>query len=156
MAAIWASSPGSNGKQTKTQPNVAFAYHLHTIALPERTWHPDFMKTGGAEYGLNEKLFKEMLPGMFPSQVDSVSLRLGDLLIVGIPGEMAASLGLKIKSEAGRITGAKHPVDRRPGRRLDQLHSAGRGISPRRLRIERQLLRRNAGRHDRVGAPSPA
>jgi hypothetical protein len=51
-----------------------------------------------------------MLPVMFPSAVDSLSLRLGDLVIVGIPGEMAASLGLKIKSETGRITGAKHPV----------------------------------------------
>ncbi len=68
------------------------------------------MKTGGAEYGLSEKLFQEMLPRMVPSQTDSIALRLGELLIVGIPGEMAASLGLKIKAEAGRITGAKHPV----------------------------------------------
>jgi hypothetical protein len=97
-------------QQTRTLPNVALAYHLHTIALPERTWHPDFMKTGGAEYGLNEKLFKEMLPRMFPVQTDSLSLRLGDLLIVGIPGEMAASLGLKVKRESGRMTGAGHPV----------------------------------------------
>jgi hypothetical protein len=87
-----------------------FAHHRHTIALPERTWHPEFMKTGGAEYGLNEKLLKEMLPQLFPAQVDSLSLRLGDLVIVGIPGEMAASLGLKVKSETSRITGAGHPV----------------------------------------------
>jgi neutral ceramidase len=97
-------------QQTQVMPNAAFAYHLHAIPLPERTWHPDFMKTGGAEYGLSEKLFKEMLPVMFPSQAESISLRLGDLLIVGIPGEMAASLGLKIKSEAGRTSGASHPV----------------------------------------------
>jgi len=97
-------------QKTETKPNIAFAYHLHTIALPERTWHPDFMKTGGAEYGLSEKLFKEMLPVMFPTQIDNISLRLGELLVVGVPGEMAASLGLKIKSEAGRLTGAKHPV----------------------------------------------
>ncbi|MBI3839935.1 MAG: neutral/alkaline non-lysosomal ceramidase N-terminal domain-containing protein [Planctomycetia bacterium] len=97
-------------KQTKTLEDVAFAYHLHTVPLPERTWHPDFMKTGGAEYGLSEKLFEEMLPVMFPSQAESISLRLGDLLIVGIPGEMAASLGLKVKSESGRISGARHPV----------------------------------------------
>jgi hypothetical protein len=97
-------------QQTKSMPNVPFAYHLQTIALPERTWHPDFAKTGGAEYGLNETLLKEMLPQMFPTEAGSIALRLGDLLIVGIPGEMAASLGLKIKTEAGRITGAKHPV----------------------------------------------
>ena len=51
-----------------------------------------------------------MLPVLFPAKVDSVALRLGDLLIVGIPGEMAASLGMKIKSQAGRSTGAKNPV----------------------------------------------
>ncbi|HVU89558.1 MAG TPA: neutral/alkaline non-lysosomal ceramidase N-terminal domain-containing protein [Pirellulales bacterium] len=97
-------------QETKTSPDVSFSYHSHSIALPERTWHPDFMKTGGAEYGLSEKLFKEMLPVLFPDKVDSISLRLGELLIVGIPGEMAASLGMKIKSEAGRITGATNPV----------------------------------------------
>ena len=86
----------------KPAADVPLAYHSHTIALPERTWHPDFMKTGGAEYGLSEDLFKKMLPVLFPGKADVVSLRLGDLLIVGIPGEMAASLGMKIKSEAGR------------------------------------------------------
>jgi neutral ceramidase len=95
---------------TKTSAEVPLAFHSRSITLPERTWHPDFMKTGGAEYGLSEKLFKEMLPVLFPAKVDSVSLRLGDLLIVGVPGEMAASLGMKIKSEAGRATGAKNPV----------------------------------------------
>lgn len=42
----------------------------------------------------------EMLPQLFPAQTASVSLRLGDLMIVGIPGEMAASLGLQIKAAA--------------------------------------------------------
>ncbi len=97
-------------QRTAPQKNVAFAYHQHAIALPERKLHPDFMKTGGAEYGLNEKLFQEMLSRMIPAQTESVSLRLGELLIVGIPGEMAASLGMKIKSETGRVTGAQHPV----------------------------------------------
>jgi len=97
-------------QQTSVSPEAAFAYHRHTIALPERTWHPDFMKTGGAEYGLSEEGLKQMLPRMFPSDVDSVSLRIGELLIVGIPGEMAASLGMQIKSHTGRISGAPHPV----------------------------------------------
>jgi hypothetical protein len=95
---------------TKATADVAFAYHSHSIALPDRTWHPDFLKTGGAEYGLSEKLLKEMLPVLFPANADSVSLRLGELLIVGIPGEMAASLGMQIKSHVGRNTGAKNPV----------------------------------------------
>jgi len=97
-------------EQTPAEPNVAIAYHSQTFPLPDRTWHPDFMKTGGAEYGLTEELFKKMLPQMFPTEATSVSLRVGDLLIIGVPGEMAASLGLKIKAEATRITGAKNPV----------------------------------------------
>jgi len=95
---------------TKPEPGAKLAYTRHSIELPQRTWHPDFTKTGGAEYGLSEKLLREMLPRMFPAAADSVSLRLGDLVIVGIPGEMAASLGLKIKAETARLTGAKHPV----------------------------------------------
>jgi hypothetical protein len=94
----------------KTAADGPFAYHSHTIALPERTWHPDFIKTGGTEYGLSEELLKKMLPVLCPPKADSISLRLGELLIVGIPGEMAASLGMKIKSEAARITGAKSAV----------------------------------------------
>jgi hypothetical protein len=68
------------------------------------------MKTGGKEYGLTEELFKQMLPKLFPSEADSITLRLGDLLVIGVPGEMAASLGIKIKEEARRITGATQPT----------------------------------------------
>ncbi len=35
---------------------------------------------------------------------------MGDLVIVGIPGELAAKLGLEIKRRTGEITGAKHPI----------------------------------------------
>jgi hypothetical protein len=97
-------------QQTATGREVAFAANSQTIALPERTWHPEFMKTGGAEYGLNETLLKEMLPRLFPARVDCVSLRVGDLAILGVPGEMTATLGLKVKAEATRITGARHAV----------------------------------------------
>jgi hypothetical protein len=97
-------------QQTATRRDPPFAYRRHTIELPERTAHPDFMKTGGAEYGLNQALVDVMLPRLFPSHVDSVSLRLGDLLVVGIPGEMAAGLGMQIKAEARALTGAPHVV----------------------------------------------
>jgi hypothetical protein len=93
-----------------TQQNVPFKYHLQTIALPERRWHPDFMATGGAEYGLSESLLREMLPRMFPAKTASGSLRLGDLLILGIPGELAAGLGKQLKAQTKELTGAKHPV----------------------------------------------
>ncbi|MEX2288301.1 MAG: neutral/alkaline non-lysosomal ceramidase N-terminal domain-containing protein, partial [Planctomycetaceae bacterium] len=73
-------------------------------------WHPDFMSTGGKEYGLSEELLRDMLPRMFPQATTSGSVRLGELVIVGVPGEMAAGLGLKVKEQTARVTGAKHPV----------------------------------------------
>jgi hypothetical protein len=50
----------------------------------------------------------ELLERMCPDQTTSGSLRLGDLVIVGVPGEMAADLGLKLKAQAKAFTGAKH------------------------------------------------
>ena len=47
---------------------------------------------------------------MFPTDTASGCLRLGDLVIVGVPGEMAASLGLQIKAATQKKTGATHPV----------------------------------------------
>ncbi|MEO2048485.1 MAG: neutral/alkaline non-lysosomal ceramidase N-terminal domain-containing protein [Pirellulales bacterium] len=92
------------------QNDVAFQFHHQTISLPDRSWHPDFMKTGGTEYGLTEEVLTVMLPQMFPAQTASGSLQLGELVVVGIPGEMAASLGLKIKAAARQDLGITHPV----------------------------------------------
>lgn len=89
---------------------VAFQFHLQPIDLPERRWHPDFMATGGKEYGLSEEILREMLPRSFPATTASGSLRLGELLIIGVPGEMAAGLGMQLKAKGGELTGAKHPV----------------------------------------------
>lgn len=97
-------------EQIEPQRDVEFAFGAHTIKLPERTWHPNFKETGGAEYGLTEDLLKVMLPALFPSEVETVSLRVGDLLIVGVPGEMTASLGLEVKANAVKRSGAKCPV----------------------------------------------
>lgn len=96
--------------RTRTERDVAFDYRRHTIQLPQRTWHPDFKKTGGAEYGLTEDLLREMLPRLFPAAVDSVSLRVGDLVVIGVPGEMTARLGLEVKDRARDKSGAAHPV----------------------------------------------
>lgn len=95
-------------EKVKPKRDVPFASHLEVVPLPERTWHPDFKKTGGDEYGLDEKLLTEMLPKMFPAEAELVSVRIGDLVIVGIPGEMAAELGIEIKNAAEQHTGAKH------------------------------------------------
>jgi neutral ceramidase len=96
----------------KAQPREVkvFAYHSEAIALPKTTWHPDFMKTGGAEYGLNETMMQAFLDALQPAQTRSTCLRLGDLVILGVPGEMAAELGIELKTKARQTTGAKCPT----------------------------------------------
>jgi neutral ceramidase len=91
-------------------PHVLFGFWREEFELPKRQWHPNFRETGGKEYGMTEELLREMLPKLFPTRTASVSLRIGDLVIVGIPGELAAKLGLEIKHRTGEITGAKHPI----------------------------------------------
>ena len=66
---------------------VDYALHQQDISLPKNSWHPGFMKTGGDEYGLSEILLRQMLPLMFPRDTTSTSLRIGDLVIVGIPAK---------------------------------------------------------------------
>jgi neutral ceramidase len=88
-------------------PVQAFAFHTETITLPKRQWHPDFMKTGGAEYGLDESTMQAFIERLNPTQTRSTCVRLGDLVVLGVPGEMAAQLGLDAKSKARRITGAQ-------------------------------------------------
>jgi len=92
----------------KVQPGElpGFGYHVENLSLPTRQWHPDFMQTGGAEYGLSEELMPKFVEQLVPAQTRSSCLRLGDLVILGVPGEMAASLGLEVKAKARAATGA--------------------------------------------------
>lgn len=93
-------------EKVRPQEVSVFAYHTETILLPQRQAHPEFMKTGGAEYGLNEAMMKGFLERLVPAQTHSTCLRLDDLVILGAPGEMAAQLGLQAKSKVAQITGA--------------------------------------------------
>ena len=92
----------------KPQRSPPFAYHTVPITLPKRTWHPDFMATGGKEYGLNEQNAGQLIEKLSPTETHSTSLRLGDLVIVGVPGELASGLGLKVKSAVREKLGVKH------------------------------------------------
>jgi hypothetical protein len=89
--------------------DIPFAYNFKIIPLPDREAHPDFMETGGKEYGLDEEKINILLEQVFPVQTSIGACRLGDLLIVGAPGELIAELGLNIKADLlGR--GIKYPV----------------------------------------------
>ena len=67
------------------------------------------MLTGGKEYGLDEDRINILLEQVFPVQTHVGACRLGDLLIVGAPGELIAELGLNIKDNL-KTRGIKYPV----------------------------------------------
>ncbi len=93
----------------KPAEDILFAYNFKIIPLPDREAHPDFMETGGKEYGLDEEKINILLEQVFPVQTSIGACRLGELLIVGAPGELIAELGLKVKDDLlGR--GVKYPV----------------------------------------------
>ncbi len=93
----------------KPAEDIRFAYNFKIIPLPDREAHPDFMETGGKEYGLDEEKINILLEQVFPVQTSIGACRLGELLIVGAPGELIAELGLKVKDDLlGR--GIKYPV----------------------------------------------
>jgi hypothetical protein len=85
-------------KKIQTKNIEVFTCSYRTITLPEHIAHPSFMKTGGDEYKLNEKTVKTMIDMLCPTEVGLGSVRIGDLIIAGVPGEMAAGLGMKIKA----------------------------------------------------------
>ena len=93
----------------KTSSKVKFDYNYAKIKLPERKIHPSFMETGGTEYNLTPEALTAILHVMSPEDTGIGSVRIGDLLLVGAPGELTAGLGLQIKSKL-KDEGIKNPV----------------------------------------------
>ncbi|MEI6139644.1 MAG: neutral/alkaline non-lysosomal ceramidase N-terminal domain-containing protein [Mariniphaga sp.] len=85
-------------KSIKPQKKVSFISNYRTIPLPGHEAHPAFMKTGGKEYGLTEETAKFVMSALSPSEVGIGCVKVGDLLLVGVPGEMTANLGLNVKN----------------------------------------------------------
>ncbi|NOY60736.1 MAG: hypothetical protein GXO75_17655, partial [Calditrichaeota bacterium] len=92
-----------------TKENVPLSFNYQKINLPQRVAHPDFAKTGGAEYGLDEQSMQVVLKAIAPKTSASNAVRIGDLLIVGAPGELASQLGLDVKNRLKK-EGVAHPV----------------------------------------------
>jgi len=85
-------------QQIKPLKIADFRSSYHVISLPKHAAHPSFMKTGGEEYGLDEKTVKIVMNTLAPTSVGIGAVQIGDLIIAGVPGEMTAILGKKIKS----------------------------------------------------------
>jgi neutral ceramidase len=93
----------------EVKDKVELNYSLKEIQLPERTAHPSFMETGGAEYGMSEEMVKVVMEMMCPAQTQVGAVQIGDLVIAGAPGELAAGLGIQVKDQLKK-EGVKYPV----------------------------------------------
>ncbi len=93
----------------QVEGEVTFDYSMRSVALPPKRPHPDFMRTGGQEYMLNEDNIDALLNQVLPDSTYIGVVRLGSLMIVGAPGEMIAQLGLQVK-DALRTEHVRHPV----------------------------------------------
>ncbi len=91
-----------------TRADIIFDYNAQTLLLPERIAHPKFAQTGGEEYAIDDQVMKIILDIMSPEKVVINSLRLGDLIIAGTPGELICEMGLKVKSKLQNKV--KYPV----------------------------------------------
>jgi len=94
----------------RTSGGVTFAAHTQPVKLPGRVWHPDFMKTGGAEYGMTPATAAILLERLAPPTTHTTALRVGDVVVVGVPGELTAEMGLRLKRDVAAATGAKSVI----------------------------------------------
>ncbi len=85
-----------------------WAWHVETVELPPHETHPHLLEAGGKEYGLTAELAVPLLKQLCPAQTHCTTVRLGDLIVIGVPGEMTAELGKEIKSAVREACGARH------------------------------------------------
>jgi hypothetical protein len=97
-------------KSASTQPDATLAWKTTIIPLPARVAHADFKRTGGKEYGLDDGNIGKLLDRLCPAETHSTAIRIGDLVVAGIPGEMAAGLGLEIKQALRTRPGVSHVI----------------------------------------------
>ena len=96
-------------QEIETKSEIEFDYNYAKLDLPEREVHPSFMETGGEEYNLTPEALDAVLNAMIPLSTSFNVIRIGDLLIVGVPGELVAELGMYVKAQL-KNHGMKYPT----------------------------------------------
>ena len=90
----------------KTSGDVALRAHAITWDLPEQRLSPAFLATTGQEYGAMAEQAGKLLAALFPKQVRLQAVRVGDAVLMAVPGEEIAELGLAMRANAS-AAGAK-------------------------------------------------
>ena len=94
----------------QTQAPKLIAWHKTTFPLPPKVRHPKLLPSTSWTNDLLAGTFDQMLKELLPASSHSVCLRIDDWLIVGVPGEFAAELGLDIKRRVAKATGVRFVV----------------------------------------------
>jgi hypothetical protein len=90
------------------QPALArLRVHQQMARLPEAQPHPEFRETTGRDYKVPESLLRQLVREIVPEAAPVSLLALGDLLLIGFPGEPISSLGLQAR-ELGREAGFRY------------------------------------------------
>jgi hypothetical protein len=89
-----------------TPPTVD--WHVEDVPLPPLAAHPELLEAGGKEYGLTAELAGPLLKQLCPDRTHCTTLRFGDLIVVGVPGELTAELGREIKAAVRTQRGVQH------------------------------------------------
>ena len=71
--------------------------HQQMVTLPPPRPHPEFQQSAGREYKVPESLLNELVRQIVPPQAPVSLLALGELLLVGFPGEPITALGLEAR-----------------------------------------------------------
>ena len=86
-----------------------FDFVLKEIDLPERVISAAFKYSAGQEYKLTEEEIEAAAKGLFPARTALGVVRIGDIVLMYIPGEPIAAVGLAIERTA-REMGFGYPA----------------------------------------------
>ncbi|MCS6923402.1 MAG: neutral/alkaline non-lysosomal ceramidase N-terminal domain-containing protein [Fimbriimonadales bacterium] len=75
--------------------------------LPAAQPHPGFQESAGREYKVPESLLNQIVKQLMPEMAPVSLVALGELLLVGFPGEPLSTLGLRTR-EIGREAGFRY------------------------------------------------
>ncbi|MGQ9657050.1 MAG: neutral/alkaline non-lysosomal ceramidase N-terminal domain-containing protein [Fimbriimonadales bacterium] len=81
--------------------------HQRMARLPDAQPHPEFAESAGREFKVPEALLRQLAQQIVPDAAPVSLLALGNLLLVGFPGEPISSLGLQAR-ELGREAGFRY------------------------------------------------
>jgi len=110
--AVYAAKIGEKARRLydglTTAPDAKLAAWTQETELPERKAHPLFL-LAAAQLKATPNQARDLVNRMMPSRCEVSFLRAGDALLIGLPGEPTAAVGLAAKTLA-REKGVRHPA----------------------------------------------